>query len=234
MTMRIWLLTAPLLSAAWLGQAARAQTAVTMSGDCTAAASGAVTCTKTNGVALGSAATQPGSAFDAAGAASAEATRAQPVEAAKMQYRGAWSASTAYAANDVVLQAGVLYIAPAAFTSAAGFNAANWTALTSVVVPSSTVGPTAASGNRTIAASDCGTVIESSDATGVTYSFPALNAGCSVKLIQGAAGQIQVVGSGVTIKPFTSGNSHTAGTYARVEVYYDSTSSAVFNGTTAP
>ena len=226
MTMRHGLLVGCVLGLLPLGQA-WAQTAVTMSGDCTAAASGAVTCTKTNGVAFGS-------AFDAAGAAAAEAARAQPVEAAKMQYRGAWAAGTAYATNDVVLQGGALFIAPAALAAAASFSAANWAALTTVSGVAGPVAPTAASGNRTIAASDCGTVIESSDATAVTYSFPALSAGCSVRLIQGAAGQIAIAGSGVTIKPFTTGNAHTAGLNARAEVYYDSSASALLSGTTAP
>lgn len=42
-------------------------------------------------------------------------------------YRGAWQPNWRYDANDVVLFAGSLYEANAAFTSGASFNAANWT-----------------------------------------------------------------------------------------------------------
>ena len=49
-----------------------------------------------------------------------------------MTYRSAWAASTAYAANDVVTQGGVLYLAPSAFTSGSTFSAGPWTALTTV------------------------------------------------------------------------------------------------------
>jgi hypothetical protein len=48
----------------------------TVSGDCTLSASGATTCTKTNGVAFGTAATTAASAYDAAGAATAAAAAA--------------------------------------------------------------------------------------------------------------------------------------------------------------
>lgn len=43
-------------------------------------------------------------------------------------FRGAWAASTVYAANDVVIQGGAAYYAKTAFTSGASFNAANWNA----------------------------------------------------------------------------------------------------------
>ena len=225
MRTRHWLLVGFTLGVMPLGQL-RAQTAVTMSGDCTAAASGVITCTKTNGVPLAS-------AFDAAGAAAAEASRAQLAETAKMQYRGTWAASTAYAPSDVVLQAGVLYIAPAAFTSGASFSPSSWTTLTTVGAGASQVVPTPVSGNRTISAGDCGAILESGDSTAVTYTFPALSAGCSVRLLQGAAGQIAVAGSGVPLQPFVTGNSRTAGINARVEVYYDAPSTALLSGTTA-
>lgn len=41
-------------------------------------------------------------------------------------HRGAWAASTAYNANDIVLYNGVLYTAKTAFTSGTTFNATNW------------------------------------------------------------------------------------------------------------
>ena len=71
-------------------------------------------------------------ANNAGTAAANEVTRALGVEAAKMQFRGAWAANAAYATNDVVLQGGVLYVAPAALTSGATFSAASWTALTTL------------------------------------------------------------------------------------------------------
>ncbi|GGK91316.1 galactose-binding domain-containing protein [Deinococcus radiotolerans] len=42
--------------------------------------------------------------------------------------RGAWTASTNYAANDIVSYNGAMYYAKAAFTSGSSFSAANWTA----------------------------------------------------------------------------------------------------------
>lgn len=50
-------------------------------------------------------------------------------------YRGAWAATTAYKAGDVVSQGGALYVALADFTSGASFNAANWRALTLPLPP---------------------------------------------------------------------------------------------------
>lgn len=43
-------------------------------------------------------------------------------------HRGAWTASTAYAQNDIVSYGGAMYYAQAAFTSGGAFNGANWTA----------------------------------------------------------------------------------------------------------
>lgn len=50
-------------------------------------------------------------------------------------YRGAWAATTAYKAGEVVSQAGALYAALADFTSGASFNTANWRALTLPLAP---------------------------------------------------------------------------------------------------
>jgi hypothetical protein len=41
-------------------------------------------------------------------------------------YRGNWTASTAYNVGDIVTNGGAIYISPTAFTSGASFNVANW------------------------------------------------------------------------------------------------------------
>lgn len=55
------------------------------------------------------------------------ANRSAPPSAGSEVGGRAWQPNTAYKANDLVVQAGVLYRANADFTSAASFNAANWT-----------------------------------------------------------------------------------------------------------
>lgn len=58
----------------------------TLSGDCTVSSSGAIVCTKTNGVALGSAATTSASAYDAAGTAASLTTPAALVNELAYSY----------------------------------------------------------------------------------------------------------------------------------------------------
>jgi hypothetical protein len=58
--------------------------------------------------------------------------------------RGVFAASTAYAANDMILQGGLLYTANVAFTSGSTFSGSNWTAVTSAGLAIGTVSGTAA------------------------------------------------------------------------------------------
>lgn len=88
-------------------------------------------------------------------------------------------------------------------------------------------------GNQTLAASQAGQVLLSSDAAAVVYTIPTgLTAGTWFEVVQGGAGQIQFVGaSGVTVSNY-SGNSHSGGQWASVKILMLTPTSALLTGTT--
>lgn len=104
---------------------------------------------------LGTAALSASSAFDTAGLAATEAARAEAAEAvlrATINALGAtaWAASTAYIAEAIVTNGGILYQAPSGgVPSRSSFTAGDWTELSSIALPVGTTSGTVAAGNDT-------------------------------------------------------------------------------------